>query len=144
MTLKEEKDLKEEIAEILHPEKKGMHPPRATIPKELKEEIMNYDLKPIVGETSVGEYATMEPSPVKDHRLTDSRSTIDFNAMANASEFQRFVYWILTGETFRGSTKALKMKIRNTSEKIKLVRGLPSDVLKELKEVLEKRKIKDV
>lgn len=118
--------LKDEIQDILHPEKKDLHPPRA----------------PIVSETELDiSRGTHDETSVSKDVSTYSTLAIDFNAIAKASEFQRFIYWILTGQTFRGSNKALKMKMRGVQNKVQLVRSLPPDLLKELKEKIKKRRI---
>lgn len=124
--------LKRDIQSILHPRKiEDLHPP--TAPKSMVSGSLE------IGAEGLNQGVLSDPQGRVQIPYSDLKPTIDFNKIANASEFQRFVYWILTGETFRGSTKALKMKIRHTSEKINMVRGLPPDILKELKEVLKKR-----
>ena len=78
-----------------------------------------------------------------------SQEDIDFNKIANSSEFKRFIYFIRTGTTFRGSNPELDKKLKKTEEEINIVRELGRgshqdfrDVVKELKENLAKRKAK--
>lgn len=129
--------LKEEIEEILHPER-GLHaPPRA----------------PIVSEKEVGDIERCNHSGKKpDHKgLPNSKPTIDFKAMANASEFQRFIYWIRTGKVFRGSNEALKEDLWETQKDIEIINDLKKidpnaknfgNVINEFKDKVEKLKRK--
>lgn len=74
---------------------------------------------------------------------------IDFNKIANSSEFRRFIYMIRTGSTFRGSNIELDKKLLKTEQEINIIkeigRGTHQDfksVVSELKEALAKRKAK--
>ena len=131
--------LKEEIEEILHPERIKLHPPRASL--TTKEQIerfaeenplvpVDYGYKtverPIVSEKEYKGHLIQETGITGDADAggVDSKPTIDFNAMANASEFQRFVYWIRTGKVFRGSNDALKEDLWKTQKDIEMIQNL--------------------
>ena len=83
------------------------------------------------------------PKPIIDYE------GIDFNKIANSSEFKRFIFMIRTGSTFRGSNVELDKKLIKTEEEINIIkelgRGTHQDfksVVSELKEALAKRKAK--
>lgn len=129
------------IEEILHPEKKDLHPPRAPIPLDpaFIEKIQSYDLKPIAGEI---EGEVLRQHPVVDQQIkagerfdsvANSKPAIDFKAIANSSEFQRFIYYLFTGRTHRGSLERLKKDISEFKEESELVRSYKG-VMQEFKE----------
>lgn len=144
--------LKKEIEEILHPEKR-LHPPRAPSKKSACEDcrflvqninkygafyckelnITMMDLVPkcvhketIVGEKQrkVGDGVRGAPEKNNGSPSTDSKPTIDFLAIANASEFRRFIYWIRTGKVHRGSNDQLKEDLRETQKDIETIKEL--------------------
>lgn len=84
------------------------------------------------------------PPPV---RIETSYENIDFTAIANSSEFKRFVYFIYTGKVHRGTLKQLDREIKQTQEAVEVIkelgRGSKADyreVMKELKEKLKEVK----
>jgi len=54
--------------------------------------------------------------------IISSDIDLDFNAIANASEFRRFVYWIRTGKVFRGSNEKLDIELKKTQEDLDIVK----------------------
>lgn len=120
-------NLRDEIEEILHPEKKELHPPPP---------------QSIVGGESVSRRAHNEGSdlqePYKDS--ADSTLAIDFNSIAQSSDFQRFIIYLakkITPDIFRGvSTRVSNVRMVEQFNEKKADYRL---VVKELKEVLRKR-----
>ena len=124
-------DLKDEIEEILHPEKKDLHPPRAP-----KFNTQDTEGSWIAGETEVGRNVLGSCASESVHTLpvaTNSKPAIDFKAIANSSEFQRFIYYLFTGKTHRGSLERLKKDIIEFKEDTNLVRDYKG-VMNEFKE----------
>jgi hypothetical protein len=72
---------------------------------------------------------------------TDSTLTIDFNKIANSSEFKRFMYYIYTGKTHRGTKDQLDWDIKKKRQEVQEIKALPAELLAELKEKLKGRKI---
>ena len=101
--------------------------------------------KPIASEQSVEAANTLESMGhvhVCDLPIgTDSTQAIDFNAIANSSEFQRFIYLLLTGKTHRGSAVKLKRDIKNTQENINFVNSYKG-VMSEFKAKVERMRKK--
>lgn len=69
---------------------------------------------------------------------------IDFEAIANSSEFKRFIYYLFTGKTHRGTIAKLDQEIKVykkvAEDVMETMRGSKSDyrmVMKELKEKLQ-------
>ena len=130
-------DLKDEIEEILHPEKKDLHPPIAP-PKEIivEHEWDDQFYESVAGETEVGRNVLGSCASESVHTLpvaTNSKPAIDFKAIANSSEFQRFIYYLFTGKTHRGSLERLKKDIIEFKEDTNLVRDYKG-VMNEFKE----------
>ena len=112
--------LRDEIKDILHPEEKDSLP----------------------GFTKMEEVALSRLHP-PEPRYGD----IDFTAIANSSEFKRFVYFIYTGKVHRGTLQQLDREIKQTQEAVEVVkefaRGSKTDYrecMKELKERLKEVK----
>ncbi len=96
----------------------------------------------------------IKPEVVQEMKLNPPKPSMDFDIeginfskIANSSEFKRFIYFIRTGTTFRGSNAKLEVELVKTEEKINIVkelgRGTTSDfkeVVSELKEAIAKRK----
>ena len=106
-----------------------LQPPKA-LPPELMEKIKSYDIKPISSEKSVlrDKIRDLVEKPSKD---TDSRLGIDYETIARSSEFQRFIYFLLTGKTHRGKQVDLR---RDVTAKMTKFRGSGmGDVINEFK-----------
>lgn len=157
--------LKEDIEDILHPEKKNkmlnislerLTPPMAPkpIPPDLIKSIMSHEIEPIIKggkrvisseqsvdrNTRVGSEDTeslKEPTrTVEKQSLTDSRLGIDYEEIARSSEFQRFIYFLLTGKTHRGKQVDLR---RDVTAKMTKFRGSGmGDVINEFKEKVKR------
>ena len=113
-------DLKKEFQSIIHPEERDSLP----------------------GFTKMEEVALSRLHP-PEPRYGD----IDFTAIANSSEFKRFVYFIYTGKVHRGTLQQLDREIKQTQEAVEIIkeyaRGSKADyraVMKELKERLKEVK----
>ena len=105
--------LKRDIQAILHPEEikeEDLHPPRAPTPTMID---------------------------VAQKRL--EYGDINFQMIANSSEFKRFVYFIYTGKTHRGTLEKLDNDIKQIKDNVEIVRAMPKEVLAELKEKIKKR-----
>jgi len=93
--------------------------------KSIVSENSEVDRNTRVGTDDVNGRLTAEPTrAVEKPRLTDSKLAIDFKAIADASEFRRFIYWIRTGQVFRGSNEKLDEALWNTQNDIETVREL--------------------
>ena len=97
-------------------------------------------MAPIVSEKSVEDISEIEKDSPQQ---SDSKLAIDWKAMSDASEFRRFVYWIRTGQVFRGSNNKLDEDLWKTQDDINMVRELKridpnasnfGDVMKEYKD----------
>ena len=107
------------------------------------------------------DFLEVKPKPVKIQALKPPKQPpkppkpiidyegIDFDKIANSSEFKRFIFMIRTGSTFRGSNVELDKKLQKTEQEINFIkeigRGTHQDfrsVVSELKEALAKRKSK--
>ena len=126
--------LKKEIAAILHPENKmyeiaveRLHPPIASEKSDEGNVLGSFE----------------NVSVLNSSGTTDSKLAIDWKAMSDASEFRRFVYWIRTGQVFRGSNNKLDEDLWKTQDDINMVRELKridpnasnfGDVMKEYKD----------
>ena len=103
---------------------------------------------PPVAPKPVIKIETLTP-PSKPEVSNIDYSNIDFEYIAKSSEFKRFVYFMYTGKTHRGTIKQLDQEIRRTKENLEIVnemgRGSKTDmkeVVRELKLTLQARKNK--
>ena len=77
-----------------------------------------------------------ECSPGKTPSLVESQSTIDYEAIASSSEFQRFIYFLLMGKTHRGTQRNLR---RDVTVKMNKFRGSGMGaVINEFKDKVER------
>ena len=149
-------DLKDEIEEILHPEKKKLHPPMAPKTHSIKEfrgyldELDEWHDKSVAGEKDL-EGNSCGSQSVSERTLTmpsitlsgdDSKLAIDFSNLTNNSSFQRaiieFIKKFIPGfedVNPRASKQVMTKKFNQNYVNYK-------NVMKELKEVLEARKKK--
>ena len=155
-------DLKDEIEEILHPEKKKLHPPMAP-PKEqvtweeyeeMTKDVIDppgFHINSVAGEKDL-EGNSCGSQAVSERTLTmpsitlsgdDSKLAIDFSYLTNNSSFQRaiieFIKKFIPGfedVNPRASKQVMTKKFNQNYVNYK-------NVMKELKEVLEARKKKE-
>jgi hypothetical protein len=80
-------------------------------------------------------------------RPTLPMGDIDFDAIANSSEFKRFIYYLFTGKVHRGSLQKLDEEIKVykkvAEDVMETMRGSRTDyreVMRELKDVLAKKR----
>ena len=98
---------------------------------------------------------TLTPPPLTPKKIIpkimpgSDYSNIDFEYIAKSSEFKRFVYFMYTGKTHRGTIKQLDQEIKRTKENLEIVnemgRGTMKDrkaLINELKQVLKAKKNK--
>ncbi|MFW9874497.1 MAG: hypothetical protein ACFFG0_15430 [Candidatus Thorarchaeota archaeon] len=72
----------------------------------------------------------LDEKPVHEDEIDDQY----FYDMAIASEFRRFVYWIRTGKTHRGSNLTLNKDLEVHRQKMEIVQQMPPELLLELKD----------
>ena len=108
-------------------------PPKA-LPPELMEKIKSYDIKPISSGKSVEQVkaeSERRSEVSESQEITDSKLGIDYETIARSSEFQRFIYFLLTGKTHRGKQRDLR---RDVTVKMTKFRGSGmGDVINEFK-----------
>ena len=104
--------------------KEKPHPPIAP-PKPIQKK----DLKPP---------KQVEPTSFVNQIINEE--DIDFNKIANSSEFKRFIFMIRTGSTFRGSNEELDKKLVKTEQEISIVRELGRGSHQDFREVVNELK----
>lgn len=145
-------DLKKKIEKILHPEVEKLHPPMAPkftdtrpYPDKWKQESMPSEKELYSVKAASG--CARESSGEGFDSQADSKPDIDFKAYWEASEFQRFIYWIRYGKVFRGSNEALEKEMWKSQKDMELVQDLKridpnarnfGDVMKEFKEKVKR------
>ena len=93
-------------------------------------------MAPIVDEKSVKKPPDSEDEISDNSEGPDSTSTIDYEAIASSSEFQRFIYFLLMGKTHRGTQRNLR---RDVTVKMNKFRGSGmGDVINEFKSKVER------
>ena len=92
-----------------------LRPPMAPKPlKHVFNQELEMDLQPLPSETSrIGNLSDLETGKIAG----DSKLGIDYEKIARSSEFQRFIYFILTGKTHRGSLQKLKQEVKIVKSK---------------------------
>ena len=92
-----------------------LRPPMAPKPlKHIFNQELEMDLQPLPSETSrIGNLSDLETGKIAG----DSKLGIDYEKIARSSEFQRFIYFILTGKTHRGSLQKLKQEVKIVKSK---------------------------
>ncbi len=107
------------------------HPDRFKIDAKLPDDYYSnpiYDSdyenqEPIVSETSVdsegSRMAAGFESRSSDDMITASKLAIDFDKIANSSEFKRFIYYIFSGKTHRGSIEKLNKDINKMQNDVR-------------------------
>ena len=95
-----------------------LHPPMAPkVINRVELSVREDHYKEISSEKSVGggssDFEGLLPSDI----TTDSKLGIDYEKIARSSEFQRFIYFILTGKTHRGSLQKLKQEVKIVKSK---------------------------
>ena len=87
------------------------------------------------------------PAPKPTPIIIDPEDNIDYDKIANSSEFKRFICLIRTGKTFRGSNAELEVKLVKTEQQIALVKEIDKgtngdfkSVVAELKSLFAKHK----
>ena len=118
--------LKEEIEEILHPERIKLHPPRASIVREKS--------------VDIGRSSGSTPTNYKvGTESTDSKPTIDFSYLTNNSSFQRaimeFIKKFVPGFENVEARGSKEMMVKSFDSNAHNYRAC----MNELKEVLKKR-----
>ena len=115
--------------------------------KKLSEMFSELDHPPIAPKPVI-KIETLTPPPKPEVSNVDY-SNIDFEYIAKSSEFKRFIYFMYTGKTHRGTIKQLDQEIKRTKENLEIVnemgRGTNTDmkeVVRELKLTLQARKDK--
>ena len=122
--------------------------------KKLSEMFKELDHPPIAPKPVI-KIETLTPPPLTPKKIISEvmpevdYSNIDFEYIAKSSEFKRFIYFMYTGKTHRGTIKQLDQEIKRTKENLEIVnemgRGTTTDmkeVVRELKLTLEARKDK--
>ena len=127
------KTVKEEMKEILGFKKmqkvaiERLHPPMA--PKIVDEKSDEVLWQHSVGTRQIKAGERFDSVP-------DSTSTIDYETIARSSEFQRFIYFLLTGKTHRGKQVHLRQEVKAKMTKFR-GSGM-GDVINEFKEKVER------
>ena len=99
-----------------------LQPPKA-IPPDLMKSIMSHDIKPMIKggkrESISSEKGEKGNISLKDgiqqpitKSVLDSKLGIDYETIARSSEFQRFIYFLLTGKTHRGKQVDLRSEVK--------------------------------
>ena len=108
-------------------------PPMAPL-KHIFDQEYEMEFKPISSEqseTPKGGSLTKVTGSTRETSLTDSKLGIDYEEIARSSEFQRFIYFLLTGKTHRGKQVDLR---RDVTAKMTKFRGSGmGDVINEFK-----------
>jgi hypothetical protein len=124
------------------PRKRNVKKPLQNVKNDVKNIMLEKSLErlhpPKVSETSV---ELVGKIPTDNYIETDSTLTIDFNKIANSSEFKRFMYYIYTGKTHRGTKDQLDWDIKKKRQEVQEIKALPAELLAELKEKLKDRRI---
>lgn len=103
-----EEEIREKFGKMQDISKERLRPPMAPIASEKSGMGLVHAEHPNRSASTVGS--------------TDSELAIDFNAIADASEFRRFIYWIRTGKVFRGSNEKLTIELNKTQEELDIVK----------------------
>lgn len=110
-------------------------------------EVMHEDCGQILESESIRSITDSKPVGLKPPPLPKidiSFDDLDYDEIARSSEFRRFVYYIYTGKTHRGTLKKLDIDIKAHKEVsqivTKLQRGSPQDFRECMKELEEKLK----
>ena len=116
--------------------------------KKLSDMFSELDHPPIAPKPVI-KIETLTPPSKPAVKSNVDYSNIDFEYIARSSEFKRFVYFMYTGKTHRGTIKQLDEEIKRTKENLEIVneigRGTTTDmkeVVRELKLTLQARKNK--
>ena len=120
-----EEDIRKKFGKMQKVAIERLHPPMAPkVINRVELSVREDYYKEISSEKSVGggssDFEGLLPSDI----TTDSRLGIDWKAMSDASEFRRFVYWVRTGQVFRGSNNKLDEDLWKTQQDINDIREI--------------------
>jgi len=110
-----EEDIRKKFGKMQKVAIERLRPPMAPKPlKHIFNQELEMDLQPLPSETSrIGNLSDLETGKIAG----DSKLGIDYEKIARSSEFQRFIYFILTGKTHRGSLQKLKQEVKIVKSK---------------------------